>query len=86
MKKPLLAALLGLATLIAVCGGATPSTTNTSGGATSAATACAVPVKAKCPDEASELTGAGATFPAPIYTKWVSEYNKLTGIQINYQP
>ena len=34
----------------------------------------------------SGITGAGATFPGPIYTKWVSEYNKLTGIQINYQP
>jgi phosphate transport system substrate-binding protein len=86
VKKPLVAALLGFATLLAACGGATPAPTSTSGGATVAGSACAVPVKAKCPDEASELTGAGATFPAPIYTKWVSEYNKLTGIQINYQP
>jgi len=87
MKKPLLATMLGLATLLAACGGATPAATSTpGGGATAATNACAVPVKAKCPDEASELTGAGATFPAPIYTKWVSEYNKLTGIQINYQP
>lgn len=85
MKKPLIAALLSVATLLAACGGATPAPTSASGGA-GAGTACAVPVKAKCPDEASELTGAGATFPAPIYTKWVSEYNKLTGIQINYQP
>ena len=33
-----------------------------------------------------DLTGAGATFPAPLYSKWFDEYNKLTGIKINYQP
>ena len=33
----------------------------------------------------TSLTGAGATFPNPIYSKWFSEYNKKTGIQINYQ-
>ena len=32
-----------------------------------------------------EITGAGATFPAPLYSKWASEYNKATGIRINYQ-
>lgn len=31
------------------------------------------------------LTGAGATFPNPIYTKWFDAYNRQTGIQINYQ-
>ena len=34
---------------------------------------------------AQEITGAGATFPAPLYSKWASEYNKSTGIKINYQ-
>ena len=87
MKKPFVASILAFSTLLAACGGAGPAATSApSVGATAAANSCAVPVKAKCPDEASELTGAGATFPAPIYTKWVSEYNKLTGIQINYQP
>jgi phosphate transport system substrate-binding protein len=33
------------------------------------------------------LNGAGATFPAPIYSKWFSEYGKLhSNLQINYQP
>jgi phosphate transport system substrate-binding protein len=32
----------------------------------------------------ADLTGAGATFPAPLYTTWFDEYNKLTGIKINY--
>lgn len=33
------------------------------------------------------INGAGATFPAPIYTKWFDEYHKAHGdLQINYQP
>jgi phosphate transport system substrate-binding protein len=33
-----------------------------------------------------QLTGAGATFPAPIYTKWFDEYHKAhPEVQINYQ-
>ena len=34
---------------------------------------------------AQEITGAGATFPAPLYSKWASEYNRATNIKINYQ-
>jgi phosphate transport system substrate-binding protein len=34
----------------------------------------------------AQITGAGATFPAPIYSKWASAYNKETGVQLNYQP
>jgi phosphate transport system substrate-binding protein len=33
----------------------------------------------------STLTGAGATFPNPIYTKWFDTYAKATGVRINYQ-
>ena len=40
---------------------------------------------AAVPAAAQSLTGAGATFPNPIYTKWFDAYNKKTGIQINYQ-
>ena len=32
-----------------------------------------------------DLTGAGATFPYPIYSKWFADYAKQTGIKINYQ-
>jgi len=33
-----------------------------------------------------QIQGAGATFPNPIYQKWIAEYNKLHGnIEINYQ-
>src|SRR5689334_22140229 len=33
----------------------------------------------------ANLTGAGATFPNPIYTKWFDAYQKETGVRINYQ-
>lgn len=37
--------------------------------------------------DAQHLTGAGATFPAPIYSKWFIEYSAAhPGVQINYQP
>lgn len=32
-----------------------------------------------------EATGAGASFPAPLYSKWAADYNKATGVKINYQ-
>ncbi|MFQ5509754.1 MAG: phosphate ABC transporter substrate-binding protein PstS [Leptospirillia bacterium] len=31
------------------------------------------------------ITGAGATFPYPIYAKWAHAYNKESGIKLNYQ-
>ncbi|MEP6590384.1 MAG: phosphate ABC transporter substrate-binding protein PstS [Gemmatimonadota bacterium] len=34
---------------------------------------------------APSLTGAGATFPNPVYTKWFDVYHRTTGAQINYQ-
>ena len=34
---------------------------------------------------AADLTGAGASFPAPIYAKWADAYRKATGNRINYQ-
>jgi phosphate transport system substrate-binding protein len=34
---------------------------------------------------AQDITGAGASFPAPLYSKWASEYNKATGVKVNYQ-
>jgi phosphate transport system substrate-binding protein len=34
---------------------------------------------------AQDVTGAGATFPAPLYAKWADAYNKATSVRINYQ-
>ncbi len=35
--------------------------------------------------QAAEVTGAGASFPAPIYAKWADAYQKATGNKMNYQ-
>ncbi len=68
------ACLLGLA--LAACGGdrAPPS----SAGAPGTDTAAARPAGAV-------LTGAGATFPNPLYSKWFDAYARESGVRINYQ-
>jgi phosphate transport system substrate-binding protein len=35
--------------------------------------------------QAADITGAGATFPYPIYAKWAEAYKKETGVGLNYQ-
>ena len=37
------------------------------------------------PAKAADISGAGATFPYPIYAKWADEYKKVTGNGLNYQ-
>jgi len=66
---PLLAALLAVA-----CGGE-----KSASGAASKQTA------AGSASGGADLTGAGATFPYPIYSKWFSDYAAKTGVKINYQ-
>ena len=40
---------------------------------------------ATAPARAADVSGAGATFPYPIYAKWADAYKKETGIAVNYQ-
>ena len=35
--------------------------------------------------QAADITGAGATFPYPVYAKWAEAYKKQTGVGLNYQ-
>ncbi len=35
------------------------------------------------PAAAAEISGAGATFPYPIYAKWAEAYQKTSGVQLN---
>lgn len=35
--------------------------------------------------QAQTINGAGATFPAPLYSKWAEAYSKETGVRVNYQ-
>ena len=50
-----------------------------------AAAAAAWLALAAKPAAAQSLTGAGATFPYPIYSKWFDAYKQKTGVEINYQ-
>ena len=56
------------------------------GAATSpVATAPGFRVTGPYPGEAPQLTGAGASFPVVLYSRWFSEYERLTGVRVNYQ-
>ena len=71
-SRQLIALLTSTATL-AACGGDKTKDQAAGGGAAPAASSGVA------------LTGAGATFPNPIYTKWFDTYGKATGVRINYQ-
>ncbi len=47
--------------------------------------AVAIALGLSTPVFAADITGAGATFPYPIYAKWAEGYKKATGIGLNYQ-
>src|SRR5215208_7861768 len=71
MPRYMRAACLMAVFTVAACGGNQSQTTESSAPAAGAT---------------SQINGAGATFPNPIYSKWFSEYNKLhPNVEINYQ-
>lgn len=47
--------------------------------------AAGIVAAAVLPAAAADISGAGATFPYPIYAKWADAYKKETGIGLNYQ-
>jgi phosphate transport system substrate-binding protein len=49
------------------------------------AAAAFVAAASAAPAVAADISGAGATFPYPIYAKWADAYKKATGIGLNYQ-
>jgi len=49
------------------------------------AMSAAVALGAAASAQATDITGAGATFPAPVYAKWAEQYRAQTGIGLNYQ-
>lgn len=66
-----------MASILAGCGSA--STSNTSNNQSTGSTTSSQP------SSSESLTGAGGTFPAPLYEDWFSIYSKLTGVEVNYQ-
>jgi phosphate transport system substrate-binding protein len=79
-----------LMSVFAACGsGGTEEATATpsaSTKATATATGPATIAATLGKDDKAELTGAGATFPAPVYQAWFQDYNKVaSGVKVNYQ-
>lgn len=81
-----LAALALLSVSAAACGGDSASTTTSVPGSTASTASGGIPANVGKDDKA-QVTGAGATFPAPVYQAWFDDYNKAVakGVQINYQ-
>ncbi len=52
---------------------------------TQAAAAGFIAAAAIVPAQAADISGAGATFPYPVYAKWADAYKKATGTGLNYQ-
>jgi phosphate transport system substrate-binding protein len=75
MKLRLVVIAWALAVAAGCSGGSAPPASERAGGAASSG------------GGGTQINGAGATFPNPLYSKWFSEYNKLhPGVRINYQP
>ncbi len=75
------------------CGGNSASTDSNSSSTTSGSTTSTNSATANTTSTGSgsggggsaALTGAGATFPAPLYTKWFDQYNTAKNVKIDYQ-
>lgn len=61
------------------------TTPETTGNATTGAAPAASTGFKSAENIAMNITGAGASFPQPIYAKWSADYNTETGGQVNYQ-
>lgn len=75
MHRPLF--VLAALSLVAACGDSSKQARTDTAGATP---------PAQSSSSGADLTGAGATFPAPLYSKWFDAYATKTGVKINYQP
>ena len=74
--KRLWASTLSLAVFLAACGGGGDGEQATPGGM----------AKESGPAGTVTLTGAGATFPYPLYSKWFESYGASHPVRVNYQP
>ncbi|MBS0350010.1 MAG: phosphate ABC transporter substrate-binding protein PstS [Proteobacteria bacterium] len=50
------------------------------------ATACLLTISSAALADSTQITGAGATFPYPLYVKWAELYQQNQSVNINYQP
>src|SRR5829696_3898104 len=68
--------VLAALSLVVACGDSSKTSDTTAAGAAGSPAATT---------SGADLTGAGATFPAPLYSKWFDAYATKSGVKINYQ-
>jgi phosphate transport system substrate-binding protein len=78
-------ALVALTAGLAACGGSTSGTDAAVPGSGSSAAADAPPSLTPVPMESGVIVGAGASFPAPLYMKWGTDYANVADVKLNYQ-
>jgi phosphate transport system substrate-binding protein len=71
------------AVALAACGSSSSGGSVPGSGSSSAA--AAAPTLTPVPMEAGVIVGAGASFPAPLYMKWGTDYANVGGVKLNYQ-
>jgi phosphate transport system substrate-binding protein len=71
--------------VLAIAGLVSTAACSGNGAKTASDSAAATAAPAGASSGGAALTGAGATFPQPIYSKWFSDYAAKTGVRINYQ-
>jgi phosphate transport system substrate-binding protein len=76
-------ALAALATTLAACGSSSDGGTAVPGSGSSSA--AAAPTLTPVPMDAGVIVGAGASFPAPLYMKWGTDYANVSDVKLNYQ-
>ena len=77
----LVAAVLAIAAFAVAVTGCGGSSTSSASGTPAPAISGFTPA----PKTADTILGAGASFPAPLYMKWGSDYNGGAGVKLNYQ-
>ena len=87
MRHSLIAVAIASTFTLAACNQSTTSNESNEPASTAqATTASSSDSNASSAENVSmSITGAGASFPQPIYAKWSDAYNKATGGQVNYQ-
>lgn len=84
MRYSLLSLVVASTLALTACGNKSADN-GTAGAASGAKAESTAPATANDPNAAFTITGAGASFPQPIYAKWASDFKAATKGQINYQ-
>lgn len=85
MRFSLLSLVIASTLALTACGNKPADNNGATGSASGTTAQSTTPATANDPNAAFTITGAGASFPQPIYAKWASDFKAATKGQINYQ-